>query len=325
LLIPPGESIASIAALPEESAGTAAQAVAQLRFDNARLTKRERGVARKIVRHLRSRNYVEPRAKWYCDEVAAYLGWRRSKIDELPSGERQFLVEYPENDRDCFEQTGRPVVSAQFLKVTCAAAGPAEGHEYAIGCDTSLGLDSGDPSAIEIIDIQTGRQVYEETLKQQPDLLAYRLAELSELYNQALIVVERNNSGIATIRKLLELGYEQQVYRHLDVRLKRAIEDGRLSVDEAFMQAQFGFPTTHESKPLAAIEFEEGLRRGWLGLSSQACCDEAKTVVWFDNGSFGALPGYHDDRFMALAIVWYVTRTAMGSFTGFVGAMPETG
>jgi hypothetical protein len=323
LLVPPGEEVDSIAGTEKAGASSTEEPLAQLSFDNARLTRRERVVARLIVRHLRKLKYVGPRAKWHCDEVAAYIGWRRSKVDELPGGERQFLVEYPENDRDCFEQTGRPVVSAQFLEVTCAASGPLEGNEYAIGCDTSLGLDGGDPSAIEILDVQTGRQVHEETLKLPPDLLAFRLAELSDEYNQALIVVERNNSGIATIRKLLELGYEEQVYRHMDARLRRAVEDGRLTQDEALMQAQFGFPTTQESKPLAAIALEEGLRRGWLGLSSQQFCDEARTVVWFDNGSFGALPGYHDDRFMALAIVWFVTRMGLRGWCGFVGALPE--
>jgi hypothetical protein len=324
LLVPPGASIAEIVRNGGRD-GLATEAIDQLRFDSSRLTKRERRVARYIVRHLRKLNYVDERTKWHCDEAAAFIGWRRSKVDELPGGERQFLVEYPENDRDCFEQTGRPVVSAQYLKVTCLPAAPVDGSEYAIGCDTSLGLDSGDPSAIEIIEVQGGRQVHDETLKQQPDLLAYRLAELSDLYNNALIVVERNNSGIATIRKLLELGYEWRVYRHLDARLRRAVEDGRMSMEEACMQAQFGFPTTQESKPVAAISLEEGLRRGWLGLSSQAFCDEAKTVVWSDNGSFGALPGYHDDRFMALAIVWFVTRIAKSTNSGFVGAVPETG
>lgn len=289
------------------------------------LSKRERFIARQIVRRLRAAGYVPNRAKWHCDEVAEYIGWRRAKTEELPGGERQFLVEYPENDRDCFEQTGRPVISAQYLKTSCMPSAPIDDHEYAIGCDTSLGLDSGDPSAIEIIDVQTGRQVFEETLKQQPDLLAYRLVELSDAYNNALIVVERNNSGIATIRKLVELGFEQRLYRHLDARQKRAIEDGRSSLEEAYQQAQFGFPTTQQSKPLAAIALEEGVRRGWLGLSSQNFCDEAKTVVWFDNGSFGALSGYHDDRFMALAIVWFVTRTTLGTFSSFVGALPETG
>jgi hypothetical protein len=92
-------------------------------------------------------------------EVAEYLAWRRAKIDELPGGENQFKVEYPENDVDCFEQTGRPVIQARYLKVTCRPQEPMDGHEYIIGCDTSLGFESGDPAAIEVLDITTGRQV----------------------------------------------------------------------------------------------------------------------------------------------------------------------
>ncbi|HEX8686928.1 MAG TPA: hypothetical protein VF654_10505, partial [Pyrinomonadaceae bacterium] len=66
-------------------------------------------------------------------------------------------------------------------------------------------------------------------------------------------------------------------------------------------------------------------RKRELGLSSQAFCDQALTVVWNDSGSFAALPGYEDDLFMALAIGAYVLRMEMGSFTGFVGDMPEVG
>jgi hypothetical protein len=61
-----------------------------------------------------------------------------------------------------------------------------------------------------------------------------------------------------------------------------------------------------------------------LGLSSEEFCTEARTVVWFDDRSWGALTGYHDDRVMALAIGWYVSRTQMG-LTGFVGVLPEVG
>lgn len=291
----------------------------------AAISRDELKICARILVHLLKLGYVPARTKWHSPQIAAYLAWRRAKIEELPGGAQQFQVEYPENDQDCFEQTGRPVVKAEYLKVTCEPGEAVEGREYAIGCDTSLGLESGDPAAIEIIEVHTGRQVYEETLKRQPDLLADRLAELSDLYNGALLVVERNGPGIATVRKLLELGYDERVYRHIDARLRRSIEDGRLTMDEAMEQAQHGFPTSTETKPLMALELERGLRTGALGLSSQEFCDEAKTVVWFDNGSYGALAGYHDDRFMALAIVWLVVRTTMGMFTGFVGAMPEAG
>jgi hypothetical protein len=73
------------------------------------------------------------------------------------------------------------------------------------------------------------------------------------------------------------------------------------------------------------VKLEEGIRTGDLGLSSEEFCTEAKTVVWFDDRSWGALPGYHDDRVMALAIGWYVARTMMGIFTGHMDCVPEVG
>ncbi|MEO6392524.1 MAG: hypothetical protein ABIP75_11775, partial [Pyrinomonadaceae bacterium] len=183
----------------------------------------------------------------------------------------------------------------------------------------------GDPAAIQIIDTYNGRQMHEEILKRPPDLLADRLAELSDLYNCADLIVERNGPGIATIRRLMELGYGPRVYRQLSASQTRAVEDGRLTPDEARELAQDGFPTTSLNKPLMGLAIERALRKGELGLSSQAFCDEAHTVIWYDNGSFGALPGYHDDRFMALAIVWLVVVTRRNELSGFIGVMPETG
>jgi hypothetical protein len=180
----------------------AGRAAKRNRFDKAKVTDEEQKVCELVLAHLKKKGYVAKKAVWHCDEVAECLAWRREKITELPGGENQFKVEYPENDVDCFEQTGRPVIQARYLKVTCQPQEPIDGHEYIIGCDTSLGLESGDPAAIEVLDITTGRQVLSETLKRSPDLIAYRLAELHELYCWALVVVERNNTGIATIREL---------------------------------------------------------------------------------------------------------------------------
>lgn len=322
LLLRPGERSSSFK--PKVRDSKIREAI-QLKRDEARITPVEIAVAGRIRKHLVRRGYVPPGARWYCDEVAEYLAWRRAKIEELPNGARQFLVEYPENDRDCFEQTGRPVIGAVYLKVSCKPQGPEPGREYAIGCDTSLGLDDGDPAAIQIIDLKFGRQVYEEILKRPPDLLADRLAELHAEYNGAWLVVERNGPGIATLRKLIDLGLEARVYRHIDDRARRKIQDHRLTVDEAREQAQDGFPTTAANKPQLGITIERGVREGALGLSSQAFCDEAHTVIWQPNGSLGAMPGYHDDRFMALAIVWYVHINGLLNLTGFIGALPETG
>jgi hypothetical protein len=286
------------------------------------VTKEERHVSARIFAHLLKRGYLKRGANWRAAEVAEYLAWRRTKIEQI--GEPTFKVEYLENDKDCFTQTGRPLVRADLLTVSCKPSRAIEGHEYLIAADTSLGLQTGDPAAIEVLDIHTGRQVHERSLTLAPDLLAMPLAELSDEYNGAMIVVERNGPGIATILKLIELGYEDRLYKQLTAQQHRAVEDGDVTLDEAMHNAQHGFQTTVRVKPLLGVKLEAGIRTGELGLSSEEFCTEAKTVVWFDDRSWGALPGHHDDRVMALAIGWYVSRTQMG-LTGFVGVMPETG
>lgn len=286
------------------------------------VTSAERKLCARILLHLISRGYVRRGAKWHAPEVAEYLAWRRAKIEER--GEKTFLVEYPENDKDCFEQTGRPVIRAEHLKVTCEPSGPVEGHEYLVIVDTSAGTERGNPAAIQVIDIWLVWQVFEEKLKLPPDLLAHRVAEVSDLYNGARIVPERNNTGYATVVTLKALGYAERVYKHLDARLRRDLEQNKISIEEAYEAAQYGFPTDPQNKPQAGLALEEMVRKRELGISSQAFCDQALTVVWNDGGSFAALSGYEDDLFMALAIGAYVLRMEAGSFTGFVGVVPDT-
>lgn len=298
------------------------------RLENARLTRREMAVGLRIYRHLKRLGYVAPvkhwRNDWHRAEVAAYIAWRRAKIEDI--GEREFLIEYPENDRECFAQTGRPVIPQEFLKVSCSFQSPQTGHEYSIGVDTAGGGTRGNPAAIEVIDVCCGAQVFEEKLKIKPDLLAHRVAELCDLYFRARLVVERNNTGIATINTLRDLGYEDVLYRHLSAPQRRAIDKGEKTVEEAMDEAEFGFPTDKINKPLAGIAIEKAVRTGELALASEEFCQQAKKVVWKDNGSFsGQTAADEDDLFMALAIVWFVHVTMHGFFSGFVGVIPEFG
>ena len=332
VLLLPGETLKDIWDVPEAGIAEAQRIEKRNRFDNAKVTDDEIVVCGLIAAHLVRMGHVTKRnpllgmPSWAREQVAEFLAWRRAKIAELPGGENQFKVEYPENDIDCFEQTGRPVIQGKYLKVTCLPQESGQdGHEYIIGVDTSLGHETGDPSAIEVIDITTGRQVHSETLRRSPDLLAYRVAELHEHYNYALCVVERNNTGIATIRELQRLISEDLVFRYLDRRLQRKVEDGELTLDEAMEQAEFGLPTTALNKADYAIALEQAVRTGEIGLSSEDWCREARTVVWFDNAKWGALSGYHDDKVIALALANYVRMKLSAQTVGFIGVMPETG
>lgn len=298
------------------------------RLESAKLTRREMAVALRIYRHLLRRGYISRandwRDDWFRPEVAEYIAWRRSKIEEI--GEKDFLIEYPENDQECFVNTGRPVIAQNDLKVTGQFSDPVEGHEYAIGVDTSGGTERGNPAAIQVIDLCCGEQVFEEKLKMKPDLLGDRVAEICDLYFRAWIVVERNNTGIATLNRLRDLGYEDVLYRHFTAAQRRAIDKGLKTIEEVTEEAEFGFPTDAVNKPLAGIAIEKAVRTGELALSSHVFCKQAQKVVWKDNGTFsGQSSTDEDDLFMALAIVWFVMHTKYGVFTGYVGVMPEAG
>lgn len=298
------------------------------RLEKAKLTRREMAVALRIYRHLLRKGYIQKngafRDDWFRPEVAEYIAWRRAKIEDI--GERDFLIEYPESDKECFANTGRPVIAQEHLKVTCNFSEPRRGHEYLVSVDTSGGSEKGNPAAIQVIDICCGNQVFEEKLKLKPDLLGIRVAEVCDLYFRALIVVESNNTGIATIGKLRELGYDDVLYRHLSAPLRRAVDRGDKTIEEAMEQAEFGFPTDSVNKPLAGMAIEKGVRTGELALASQEFCDQAQKVVWKDNGTFsGQSSTDEDDLFMALAIGWFVITTMYGFFSRGMEVLPEVG
>ncbi len=298
------------------------------RIENAKLTRREMAVGLRIYKHLIRRGYITKNGcfkdDWFRPEVAAYIAWRRSKIEDI--GERDFLIEYPETDKECFANTGRPVIAPEHLKVTCEFNDAVAGHEYLVAVDTSGGNQSGNPAAIQVIDTCCGQQVFERKLKMKPDLLGDIVAEVSDDYFRARIVVERNNTGIATINRLRDLGYDDVLYRHFTAPQRRALAKGEKTIEEITDEAEIGFPTDSVNKPLAGIAIEKAVRRGELALASQEFCDLAQKVVWKDNGSFaGASSTDEDDLFMALAIGWFTSIAMHGTFTGFVGVAPETG
>lgn len=340
LLLKTDQSLKDVWRVPAK-ASQAQRAANRKRFDAAVVTKEEKAIGRQIFDHLKRKGYLSDESaklgrgsankflRWCRPEVAEYIVWRREKIDDI--GEATFKVEYPENDVDCFEHTGRPVISPVYLKEPCEPAEPEEGHSYIVSIDSSLGRAGGNPGAIAIIDVDLGRMVHSEKEKRSPDQLAYRGGELSDHYNDGFIVPESNNTGYAVIDALCNLGYGgiDRLYRHLDAQAMRRLNDGKSSLEEELEKAPFGFPTTfkgYASKSTAGQWLEESVRKKWLEVD-QAFIDEALVVVWFDNETFGPLPGqdHHADLFMAVVIGNFVMRCRAALTGGFVGVMPEVG
>lgn len=337
VLLGPRQTLRDVWRILPASASQTARAENRARFDAATVTEEEIKVGRLIFDHLQRLKYVPQRnkgakaARWNCDAVAEYIAWRRGKIEDI--GEADFKVEYLENDVDCFENSGRPVISPAFLKSPCEPQEPQPNHRYIIGVDSSLGRAGGNPSAIAVIDEDLGRLVHSEKERRSPDQLAYRVGELSDHYNDGFIVPESNNTGYALIEALCTQGYGEtdRLYRHLDAAAMRRLNDPRdaSTLEDELAKAPFGFPTTfkgYASKSTAAQMLEESIRKAWL-VVDQAFIDEARVVVWSDNETFGPLPGqdHHADLFMAVLIANFVMRIKASLGGGFVGVLPLVG
>jgi hypothetical protein len=173
---------------------------------------------------------------------------------------------------------------------------PIIGHKYVMGVDVSRG-DSEDFSSIQIIDFDEREQVLEYVGKTPPDMLAEIAYKWATMYSAYIVVDITGGMGVATSRKLQELGYRD------------------LYVDGVEMGNKWKYdPKTADkipginfnSKRVQIISsFEEGIRHGFK-IYSLRLLNEMNTFVYI-NGRPDHMKGQHDDLLMSLAMAIYVS------------------
>ena len=115
--------------------------------------------------------------------------------------------------------------------------------------------------------------------------------DLGKRFNTAYMIVERNNHGLTTLRRLQELNYPNLF-----------IES---SVDSAYgdkLTKRGGFLTTSKTKPLIIDNMAALLRQGESGVADMDLCQEFRTYVIDEKGSYNSQSGCYDDRVIAFAI-----------------------
>jgi hypothetical protein len=123
--------------------------------------------------------------------------------------------------------------------------------------------------------------------------LAKRVADLGREYNDALLVVERNNHGSAVLVYLDEvLGYPQ-IY----------VEGG-----------QSGLLTSTASRPRMLEWLASRLENEPHLFSSPRFLQECRAFVRHVDGSAGAAAGAHDDCVMAMAFAQWVRLLQQSKF-----------
>jgi hypothetical protein len=176
---------------------------------------------------------------------------------------------------------------------------PVAGHRYIMGMDVSRG-DSEDFTTFTIIDFDNREQVLEYIGKVPPDVVAEIAYKWGIMYNAFIVTDITGGMGVATSRKLQELGY------------KNLYVDGINPADKWKWdpKAQDKIPGINfNSKRVQIVAaFEEALRHDF-GVRSQRLYNELNTFVYI-NGKPDHQKGQHDDLIMAMAMALYVAETS---------------
>jgi len=193
---------------------------------------------------------------------------------------------------------------------------PDYSTSYVIAADVARG-DGSDYSACQVFDVENLRQVAE--YKGQIGTRDYGrlLAALGIEYNNALIIVERENIGWDTVQELIDINYQNLFYSSNDLQYVDVQRQLTNKVNAQERKLKPGFGTTQRTRPLLISKletyFEEiNMDKGESSMTihSHRLLNELQTFIWKD-GKAQAQSGRNDDLVMALGIFLWVRDTAL--------------
>ena len=230
--------------------------------------------------------------------TAGQIMFRREKLEELDYDLRGFAQEYPITLDECFQSTGFSLFTRvnykpshewtridQYMSVMIEDYKKRRSH-YAIGVDVSGGVGR-DRSTIQIIDLIKWEQVGEWVADNiPPDILAERVKEIAEYWNDAYVTVESNNYGATTLLALIKIYPPSLIYR---------------SRQDSDNIVNYGYRTSSKTKPIMIGNLRHELATDFI-IRSPLLRDELSTFAEQENGKLEAEPGCFDDRVMGMSV-----------------------
>ena len=207
--------------------------------------------------------------------------------------------EFEEDPKGCFSLWEYPECGQSFL-VTVDIGGRSARADWSVICVMSLSPDGG---PMEVVGQWRGHCEHY--------LLADTAAAIARYYNSALLVVESNSlerersSGeeAGDDASLFMLNRLSRIYP----RLYR-----RETYDRATQQRErrLGFHTNRQTKSMLVAALVEAVRTHAYIERDNAACDELMTYAQDTDGSYGALPGYHDDILITRAMAVHLASSS---------------
>jgi hypothetical protein len=156
---------------------------------------------------------------------------------------------------------------------------PVPGHRYVVGADPAEGNPTSDPSALEVLDVDSGEEVASLAGRFEPATFAAHIDAAGRWYNYAPVMVERNNHGHAVLLWL----------RDNSPWLTRLC--GHDGVP--------GWHTTTKGKALLYDEAGKALRDGETVIHGLETFSQLASI---EGSSLRAPEGQHDDRAVAFVL-----------------------
>ena len=248
------------------------------------------------------------------------LYWRRLKIAE--GGKLKFQQEYPATADEAFIVSGSNVFNVEKLDALVPRphqkrsewdphSKMLEEHRegnlyiyefpkwedpYVIGADVALGVGQ-DYSAAVVMNKNYEVVANYRNNRIDPAYWGELLFYLGRYYNNALLAVESNSMGIATLQRLDQMGYVN-LYKQTKI-ANVSNEDGE----------RLGFRTTSATKPAIIGNLKNLIENEDVMVPSPQMIQELKDYVSTDTGKTEAAPGCYDDSVIALSICAEVLRT----------------
>jgi hypothetical protein len=167
--------------------------------------------------------------------------------------------------------------------------------------------DSKDFSAFHILDVETNTQVGEYKGQLSPKEFGYLLVAIATEYNEALLVVENNNIGWATLDAIQERGYRNLYY---SPKTETVNAESYLEKLDDPSKLVPGFTMNLRTRPLVINKFREYIGDKSVVIQSKRLVEEMKVFVW-KNGKAEAQSGYNDDLVMSFGTAMYIRDTAL--------------
>ena len=171
---------------------------------------------------------------------------------------------------------------------------PIDGREYVIGVDCAEGMgEDNDNNCFQVIDMRTCEQMAEFYSNEcPPHNFAQILAIVGKTYNDALVVIEAQNTGLAVLEKLQHEFWYENLYECAQGTNKNA-KKGIKTV------------TGNRHKFLEALQTR--LLNRSLAIRSKRFAEELRGFIFNSQTKKAeASKGFHDDAIMAMSMALYV-------------------